>query len=228
MYRTRSWSTGAYGWLAVSALAIAVLALAPYLTASLPDLAAREGGDIAANYADRPLWAQAAFYAHISLGGVALLLSPAQLSARLRRRAPRVHRNIGRLVLGAIVGAGSAGVVLAPMSLAGGVGTAGFGSVAVLWVLSAAATFAAIRRGDIGAHRRWAVRAFALTYAAVTLRLWLILLIPLQVGVGGVEADLAFHRGYLVVPFLSWIPNLAVAEYLVRRPRRRTRPVREP
>jgi hypothetical protein len=53
------------------------------------------------------------------------------------------------------------------------------------------------------------LRTFALTYAAVTLRLWLIVLIPLL-------GD--FRSAYLLVPFLCWVPNLAVIEWVLRRP----------
>jgi hypothetical protein len=64
------------------------------------------------------------------------------------------------------------------------------------------------------------IRAFALTYAAVTLRLWLGVLIAVQVGLAGVADGTAFDRAYLVVPFLAWVPNLLVAErYLAVRRR---------
>ena len=202
--------TGAYGWLALSSGAVAAAALASYTTASLPELA-RSGSELASNYADRPGWVRAAFYLHVSAGAVALLLSPAQFSTRLRRRALRLHRAVGRTVLTAIVLGGLAGAVLAPHSLAGGIGTAGFGTLAVLWVCCAGATAAAIRRRDVAAHRRWAVRTFALTYAAVTLRLQLGVLIGLQVA-AGVPDGTAFSRAYLLVPFLSWVPNLVLAE----------------
>jgi hypothetical protein len=45
-------------------------------------------------------------------------------------------------------------------------------------------------------------------------------LIPLHLGVGNGDA---FHRAYLLVPFLCWVPNLILAEYVIRR---RQRPVR--
>ena len=77
----------AYSWFLLTAVAIAVFAPLPYLTDSLANLA--DGQNVAANYADRPLWAQVAFYVHIVGGGAALLLSPLQFAARLRRRAPR-------------------------------------------------------------------------------------------------------------------------------------------
>ena len=46
----------------------------------------------------------------------------------------------------------------------------------------------------------------------MTLRLWPLALIAL---LG------AFDRAYLVVPFLSWVPNLVLAELLRRGQRRR-------
>lgn len=196
-------------WLALTALAIAVFAPLPYVTTSLSELAADES-ELALNYVNRPSWLQAFFYAHIFGGAIALLLSPVQLSARIRARAPRLHRMSGRIVLTAIMTGGVAGLVLAPYNVAGPVGIAGFGLLAVLWPTFAARGFLAIRRGDVTVHRQWMLRTFALTYAAVTLRLWLGVLVPI---VGD------FRSAYVLVPFLAWVPNLFVVEWLLRRRR---------
>ncbi|GAA3208406.1 DUF2306 domain-containing protein [Actinocorallia longicatena] len=204
--------TAGLWWLALSAAAIAVFAPLPYLTDSLHALA-EDDTQLAANYADRAVWVRAAFYLHITCGGVVLLLSPVQLASRVRARIPRLHRAVGRIVIPLIVLGAAGGLVISWFSLAGPVGTAGFGTLAVLWGSFAVAAFRAIRRGDVGAHRRWAIRTFALTYAGVTLRLWLGVLIPLQVGV---DAETAFTRAYHLVPFLCWVPNLLVAERYAR------------
>lgn len=196
-----------FWWLTLTALAIAVYGPLPYLTDSLAGLAA-EDGELAANYVNRPPWTQAFFYAHVVGGGLALLLSPLQLSAQVRARAPRLHRATGRVVLASIAAGGVAGLVLAPHNLAGPIGTAGFGLLAVLWLTFSTLGFRAIRRGEVTIHRRWMLRTFALTYAAVTLRLWLTLLVP-------VTGE--FLTAYQIVPFLAWVPNLVVAELLVRR-----------
>jgi uncharacterized membrane protein len=213
--RTRS----AFWWLLLSALAVAVFAPLQYAFSPLAHLAENDV-PLAANYVDRAPLVRLAFYLHIGFGGLALLLSPFQFATRLRTRAPHVHRAVGRIAVGSIAVAGMAGLVLAPHSLAGPIGTVGFGMLAVLWLICALTAFRAIRRGDVPAHRRWMIRTFALTYAAVTLRLWLFVLMFLQTGLAGVDADLAFDRAYLLVPFLSWVPNLLVAEwYLATRPR---------
>ena len=63
------------------------------------------------------------------------------------------------------------------------------------------------------AHRKWMIRSFALTFAAVTLRLYLPIaqLLPIE-----------FDNAYRVISFLCWVPNLIVAEaYLRRKPRAR-------
>ena len=154
-----------------------------------------------------------AFVAHIVCAGLALLLSPIQLSGWVRARVPRLHRVTGRVVLASIVVGGTSGFLLAWFNVAGPIGTAGFGALAVLWVTFAVLGLRAILRRDIAAHRRWMLRTFAMTYAAVTLRLWLIVLIP-------VLGD--FHSAYLLIPFLSWVPNLVVVELLLRRTPRPT------
>jgi uncharacterized membrane protein len=214
-WRTR---TG-WWWFALSALAIAVFAPLPYALNSLADLAGQQQ-ELALNYVDRPAAVQVGFYVHVTFGGLALLLSPLQFATLVRTRAPQVHRAVGRVVLAAIALAGSAGLVLAPHNVAGAVGTAGFGLLAVLWLACAATGFRAIRRGDVAAHRRWMVRTFALTYAAVTLRLWLGVMIAAQIALWGVDDGTAFHRAYLIVPFLSWVPNLLVAEWYLAAHRR--------
>jgi len=193
-------------------VAVVVLAALPYALVPLGELA-RNGSEVAAHYADRSSGLQLALLLHAGAGGLALLLSPLQFAARLRDRASAVHRAVGRVVFGAIAVAGTAGLVLAAHSLAGPVGTAGFGLLASLWLGCAAAALRAIRRRDVPAHRRWVVRTFALTYSAVTLRLWLGVLVAAQVALAGVPGQVAFTRAYLLVPFLSWVPNLVVAEW---------------
>lgn len=86
----------------------------------------------------------------------------------------------------------------------------------MVWTGFTLAGVAAVRRGDVPGHRRWMVRGFTMTYAAVALRLWLVVLVP-------VTGD--FDSAYRIVPFLCWVPNLVVAEGLLRR-RRVSAPVR--
>ena len=66
--------------------------------------------------------------------------------------------------------------------------------------------FLAIKRGDVETHRRWMTRSYALMFAAVTLRLELPLL----------ASNFGFDDGYRVVSWLCWVPNVLVAEAILR------------
>jgi|tagenome__1003787_1003787.scaffolds.fasta_scaffold20644262_2 uncharacterized membrane protein len=201
-----------FGFLAVTAVAVAVLFVRPYF------LSASAG--LAPHYADRGSVVAVAFLGHVVAGGLALLLSPLQIAARLRARVPRLHRVAGRVMLAAIAVAGCSSLVIAPFDTAGPVGTVGFGVTGMVWLFCAAAAFRAIRRRDVAAHRRWAVRTFALTYTAVTLRLLNLPLIALLV-VLGMNAGVAEDRAYAALALLSWVIDLAAAEWYLATRRRR-------
>ena len=95
----------AWSWVALSSLAIAVFTIVPYLTASLADLS-DAGVGLADNYDGRQAVVQAAFYAHIVAGGLALIAGPFQFWRGLRDRHRSVHRWIGRTYLAAVAIAG--------------------------------------------------------------------------------------------------------------------------
>lgn len=149
-----------------------------------------------------------AVYVHVFGSAVALLVGPLQFRTGLRSRRPRVHRWLGRFYLGAGVTLGGlAGLFLAAHAYGGILSRLGFACLALAWLHTGARAYAAARSHDFAAHRRWMVRNFALAFAAVTLRLWL----PGLVGLG-VPFDLA----YPVVAWLCWLPNMLVAERLLR------------
>ena len=154
---------------------------------------------------------------HIVGAILALALGPFQFLARLRGRHPNLHRWMGRLYLLGVLAGGAAGLYLAPFAYGGPITHVGFGSLGVLWLATGVLAYRAIRARRIGAHRRWMTRNFALTLAGVMLRLWMPGLLA-----GGVPFDAA----YPAVAWLCWVPNLVVAEALVRAAgRRRTAPV---
>ncbi len=64
------------------------------------------------------------------------------------------------------------------------------------------------RNGQIKAHRDWMIRNYALTFAAVTLRIWL----PLLSEAAGIE----FIDAYRTVAWLCWIPNLLIAQRIIK------------
>ncbi|MFF4603616.1 DUF2306 domain-containing protein [Streptomyces sp. NPDC001339] len=206
-------------WTVMTLLSLAVAGyfVGQYATGSLQSLSARHVG-LANNYAHRPLPVQIAFYTHIVSAGLALAIGPFQFVRALRRRRPGLHRWVGRLYLASIGFAATAGFVMSFFSTTGMVGFFGFGSLAVLWAWTSYRGYRAIRERDIPSHRAWMIRSFALTFAAPTLRLWQGLLIGAQV-LSGSHADgqQMFANANAAVPFLCWLPNIVVAELMIRR-----------
>ncbi|MCA8908363.1 MAG: DUF2306 domain-containing protein [Rhodospirillaceae bacterium] len=149
-----------------------------------------------------------AFVAHTTAGGLALLLTPVQLLPWLRRRHPRAHRWIGRAYVAACMVGGLAGLRIAFGTAYGPVAAAGFAALALAWLATTLRGFLAARAGDIARHRAWMLRSAALTFAAVTLRLEMIVLVELR---------LDFSVGYPAIAWLSWLPNLAFAEAWLRK-----------
>jgi uncharacterized membrane protein len=214
--RFRPARTGSWAWIALSSLAIAAYSVSQYATGTLAALAGDHVG-LAPGYAGQPLFVQIAFYLHISFAGVALVVGPFQFAERLRTRIPRVHRIMGRIYLVSVAIGGTAALVMAPFNTAGFVGFFGFGSLAVLWLFTGWKAYRSIRAGDVRSHQAWMIRNFSLTYAAVTLRLWIGVLIAVQLTTFGGDFDAAWANVYAAVPFLAWIPNIVVAEIMVRR-----------
>jgi uncharacterized membrane protein len=150
---------------------------------------------------------------HIAGGMGALLAGPWQFSLRLRQRSLSLHRWLGRYYLLSVALGSIAGLAMAIVSEEGLPTHLGFGTLAVLWFATGLQAYRKIRAGGIEAHRRWMVRNFALSLAAVTLRNEL----PLML----FALHWSFHVSYITVSWLCWIPNLLVAEWMIRRTRMR-------
>jgi len=140
---------------------------------------------------------------HAGAASIAIILGPFQFLPGLRQGRPRVHHLIGRLyVTGCFLG-GLSGLGLAIGTSSGPLVALGFGAMAIAWLYTTFRGIRAAMAGQFQAHRRWMVRSFAVTLAAVSLRIFL----PVML-IAGVE----FTRAYLVISFACWIPNLILAE----------------
>lgn len=156
-------------------------------------------------------------FVHVAGAVTALLVGSAQFLPAMRKGSSPLHRWTGRVyVAGCLVG-GGAGLILSFGSSAGPIATAGFGALAVLWLAFTLLGWRAAMQGRIAEHRRWVIRSWALTLAAVTLRIYL----PL-VAIFGLE----FLPWYRAISFLAWVPNLVVAELWLRRRPRLTQSIR--
>lgn len=209
-------SRAGYVVFALACVAVAVFAPLPYLTQSMADLAEADVG-LASHYAHQPSAIQLALIVHGTASGLALGLTPLQWAAGVRRRWPAFHRVTGRILAVAILVGAATGLVVAQVSYAGLSGTIGFSLLSVIWTWCCVKAVATIRAGDVAGHRRWVIRTSALTFAAVTLRVATGVSVVVLTAATDLGAKAAFDRAYVVMPFFSWMLNLAVVEWALRR-----------
>jgi uncharacterized membrane protein len=145
---------------------------------------------------------------HAACAATALLIGPWQFLSKLRVRRPSLHRWMGRTYVFACLIGGVTGFILALGASTGAVSTAGFGLLAIFWIYSTGMAWRLAMRRDFAAHRRWMIRSFALTFAAVTLRLYL----PIAGAL-----PLTMEDAYRAISFLCWVPNLLLAELWLRQ-----------
>jgi uncharacterized membrane protein len=149
---------------------------------------------------------RSALLVHAAAALIALAVGPFQFSGRLRQRSPMAHRRLGYLYFAGVFVGGSVGLFSATGAEGGLSSRTGFFLLGLCWLTSAWTALSAIRRKDVAAHRRWMIRNFALTFAAVTLRLWL----PALQAASG-----SFIDAYRTVAWLCWVPNAIAAEIIL-------------
>lgn len=146
------------------------------------------------------------FYSHILFGGFSLLTGWSQFNKKIRNDRIKLHRLLGKIYIVSVLLSGICGLYISFYATGGMVSNFGFGLLAIFWIYFTLKAYFAIRKIEILNHQRWMIRSYALTFAAVTLRLYLpILPIILQTD---------FISAYRIISWMCWIPNLLVAEYV--------------
>ena len=152
---------------------------------------------------------------HIVSATVFSILGPLQFAAGFRRRWPTWHRVAGRLLVGCGLLVASTGLWMtlfyAPPD---GTGALLFVSRIVFgfaMVVSIVVGLAAILRRDIQGHRAWMARGYAIGLGAAT---QMLLLMVAEI-VAGRPNELT-HDSLMA---LSWVINVAVAEWAIRQRR---------
>lgn len=144
---------------------------------------------------------------HVAAAATALILGPIQFLPGVRARYSTLHRWLGRTYVVACSIGGVAGFMLALGASTGWISTTGFGLLAITWTTTTALAWRSATQRNFAEHRAWMLRSFALTFAAVTLRLYLPVAALLPV---------SFEDAYRAISFLAWVPNLIVAEVYLR------------
>lgn len=149
------------------------------------------------------------FYFHIIFGGIALLIGWVQFIEKFRIKYMNIHRWIGKIYISSILLSGIPGLYIAFHASAGLSPKLGFSIGSIIWVTLAILSYTSIRKGNVIMHKKCIMYNYAGTFGAVTLRLWLPLLINIF---------REFALAYQIVAWLSWIPNMIVVYlYLEKR-----------
>src|SRR5579863_1687466 len=108
---------------------------------------------------------------HTICGMVALLAGPVQFSSRIRERALKFHRVLGRTYVVSVFIGAITGIALA----AGRPGLPGTSMQAAAWMVCTTAALITARNRHIVQHRQWMARSYAVTFTFVSsrvLNLW--------------------------------------------------------
>lgn len=179
----------------VSGYAIAMFFITPPLFESK--------GDLVYN----PTW-KVFFYTHVAGGLMALAIGWLQFWKKFRDRRLGLHRALGKIYIIAILLA-SIGAGYSAVFATGGFGNQlGFFSLAFAWFVTTLNAYISIRRGKLQSHKNWMTYSYALTYAAVTLRIFL----PSWMAMG-----IPFEEAYNAIAWFCWVPNLVIAQWIINK-----------
>ena len=151
---------------------------------------------------------QAAFYVHIVSSWWVMGIGIFQFVPAVLKKYPKLHQTLGKVyVFSILVLAAPSGLVLAWYANGGLPAKVGFSLQCVIWGLCTWVAWREITRRNWQKHIEWMIRSYAVTLAAMSLRIESYGMVYL------------FHtkpiETYLTVTWLSWVGNLLIAETLI-------------
>lgn len=160
------------------------------------------------DYVDIDHW-RVAFFVHVYASIWVLLAGFTQFSGQIRDYYPRLHRTFGYIyVADVLLITGPAGLLMGFYANGGLPSKIAFVTLAIGWITFTAIALIKAKQGDYAAHRQFMIRSYALTLSAVTLRAWKWSITN--------SVELPPMDVYRAVAWLGWVPNIIVAELLIR------------
>lgn len=150
-------------------------------------------------------WYLPAYYAHVIAAGIILLIGLFQINPSWGLVNRKVHRFLGKVYVGGILFFSAPGGLIMSFFINRGPWVLlSFLLQCAVWFGCTYLAYRYIRLGNVQAHRQWMLRSYAVTLAAVTLRVYAFL--------GSWSFDLANPSSYAVIAWLSWVLNLLICE----------------
>ena len=150
------------------------------------------------------------FYTHVFTAMPALLAGLTQFSGYIMRRWPRLHRICGYIyVVDVLFVTGPAALLMSWYANGGAAGQTSFLLQSICWLVFTGLALQRILKRRFVSHGNWMLRSYALTLGAVMLRLYNALLAIMH-------SDMRPIDKYILIAWASWVPNLLIAEVLIR------------
>ncbi|MFC4740882.1 DUF2306 domain-containing protein [Flavobacterium ponti] len=149
-----------------------------------------------------------AFFTHVYTSIFLIAFGWIQFSSFIRKKYSKLHRNFGKLYIVIILlFSGPSGLIMSYYANGGIISQIAFIILSVLWLLFTYLSFYYVRRLDFINHQKFAIRSFALTLSAISLRLFKFIIVflfqPFPMNT------------YRIVSWLGWTFNLVLAEIII-------------
>lgn len=156
------------------------------------------------------LW-RIAFYVHVFSSVFVIFSGAFQFSKVVIKKYPRWHRFFGYTYISLLLLISGPGALIMSFYANGGIpAQTSFVILSILWISFTLIALVRVFQKRYLEHGKWLLRSYALTLSAVTLRFYLLLFDYFNVNLGPIES-------YILVAYLSWIPNLIFAEIMIRK-----------
>lgn len=149
-----------------------------------------------------------AFFVHVYSSIFLVLIGWTQFSNWFREKWMKSHRVVGKIYFFIILFlSGPSGLVMGYYANGGVLSKISFVILSFLWIFFTYRSFISIKKGNYLLHKRDAIRGFAITLSAISLRLFKYIIVFL------------FHPPpmdvYRIVAWMGWVFNLIIAELII-------------
>lgn len=146
------------------------------------------------------------FYLHIIFGGISLLIGWILFIKKIRLTKISLHKTLGKIYISSALISSISSLYIGLYATGGIIASIGFICLGIAWFYTTLRAYVHIRKKQIIKHEQLMIISYALCFAAVTLRIWL----PILVGILG-----DFNSAYIITAWLCWVPNLIGALLII-------------
>ena len=159
------------------------------------------------DYLDYKIW-KTAFYIHVFSAIIALFAGFTQFSKDFLKDHRKLHRIFGKIyVWNILIINFPAGMILAIYANGELLGKTAFILLDILWFYFTYKAFIYAHKKDFIAHKNNMMRSYALTFSAITLRTWKVILS----GTLNIEPT----QLYIIEAWIGFVPNLIIIELII-------------